>query len=197
MVLYSPAVRLAESAAMPYSLWMPESESAAPRPTALIFMGVSGCGKSTIAALVAARLGWPMIEGDDLHPPANIAKMTQGLPLNDDDRKPWLETIAARIDAWRQAGGQGVVTCSSLRRAYRDILRAGHNDVRFVYLRGSYDLLLSRMQHRERHFMPASLLQSQFATLEEPGADEAITVMIDQEAEGIVAATLAGLEGVA
>jgi gluconokinase len=160
---------------------------------ALIFMGVSGSGKSTIAALVAQHLGWPMIEGDDLHPPANIAKMTKGIPLNDDDRKPWLEAIAARIDAWRQAGQQGVITCSSLRHAYRDILRSGHDDVRFVFLKGSYELLLGRMQHRERHFMPASLLQSQFATLEEPGPDEAITVSIDQPVERIVADTLAQL----
>jgi gluconokinase len=169
---------------------------AAPMPlpaTALIFMGVSGSGKSTIAALVAQHLGWPMIEGDDLHPPANIAKMTQGIPLNDDDRRPWLEAIAAHIDTWRQAGSQGVITCSSLRHAYRDILRAGHDDIRFVFLKGSYELLLGRMQHRQRHFMPASLLQSQFATLEEPGSDEAITVSIDQPVEGIVADTLAQL----
>ena len=165
---------------------MTSAAPAALSATALIFMGVSGCGKSTIAGLVAQRLGLPMVEGDDLHPPANIAKMTQGIPLNDDDRRPWLEAIAARIDTWRQAGTQGVVTCSSLRHAYRDILRAGHDDVRFVFLKGSYELLLSRMQHRQRHFMPPSLLQSQFATLEEPGPDEAITVSIDQPAEGIV-----------
>jgi gluconokinase len=165
---------------------MTSAASASLSATALIFMGVSGCGKSTTAGLVAQRLGLPMVEGDDLHPPANIAKMTQGIPLNDDDRRPWLEAIAARIDTWRQAGAQGVVTCSSLRHAYRDILRAGHRDVRFVFLKGSYELLLSRMQHRQRHFMPASLLQSQFATLEEPGPDEAITVSIGQPAEGIV-----------
>jgi gluconokinase len=175
------------------TMTLPDAASAPLPSTALIFMGVSGCGKSTIAGLVAQHLGWPMIEGDDLHPPANIAKMTQGVPLTDDDRRPWLEAIAARIDTWRQAGQQGVVTCSSLRRAYRDILRAGHDDVRFVFLKGSYELLLSRMQHRQRHFMPPSLLQSQFATLEEPGPDEAITVSIDQPAEGIVADTLAQL----
>jgi gluconokinase len=119
--------------------------------------------------------------------------MTQGVPLNDDDRRPWLEAIAARIDLWRQAGEQGVVTCSSLRRAYRDILRSGHGDVRFIYLRGSYELLLSRMQHRERHFMPASLLKSQFDTLEAPGPDEAITVSIEQPIGDILADTLAQL----
>jgi gluconokinase len=172
---------------------LPDAPSASLPSTALIFMGVSGCGKSTIAGLVAQHLGWPMIEGDDLHPPANIAKMTQGVPLTDDDRRPWLEAIAARIDGWRQAGSHGVVTCSSLRHAYRDLLRAGHHDIRFVFLRGSYELLLSRMRHRQRHFMPASLLQSQFATLEEPGPDEAVTVSIDQPAEAIVADTLAQL----
>lgn len=153
--------------------------------TALIVMGVSGSGKSTIAGDLARRLGWPMIEGDDLHPPANIAKMSQGIPLNDDDRKPWLETIAARIDDWRQAGKRGVVTCSSLKRAYRDILRAGHVDVRFVYLDGSYDLLYGRMQHRTRHFMPPALLQSQFDALEVPGPEEAIAVSIDQPEEAV------------
>ncbi len=185
------------SKSAPCPIWCamtsPDAAPASPPFTALIFMGVSGCGKSTIAGLVSRHLGWPMIEGDDLHPPANIAKMTQGVPLNDDDRRPWLEAIAARIDSWRQAGEQGVVTCSSLRRAYRDILRAGHDDVRFVFLKGSYELLLGRMEHRQRHFMPPSLLQSQFATLEEPGPDEAITVSIDQPAEGIVADTLAQL----
>jgi gluconokinase len=160
---------------------------------ALIVMGVSGCGKSTIAALLSEHLGWPLIEGDDLHPPANIAKMSQGVPLDDDDRRPWLEAIAARIDLWRQAGTRGIVTCSSLRHAYRDILRAGHGDVRFVFLKGSYDLLLSRMRQRQHHFMPVSLLQSQFATLEEPGPEEAVTVSIDQPSAGIVADALAAL----
>jgi gluconokinase len=179
---------------MSYPSPMPDTAPATLSWTALIFMGVSGCGKSTIADLVARQLGLPLIEGDDLHPPANIAKMTQGIALNDDDRRPWLEAIAARIDVWRQAGEQGIVTCSSLRHAYRDILRSGHTDVRFVFLKGSYALLLSRMQHRQRHFMPASLLESQFATLEEPGPDEAITVSIEQPAEGIVADTLAQLQ---
>jgi gluconokinase len=170
-----------------------DATTASPPFAALIVMGVSGCGKSTIAALLAEHLGWPSIEGDDLHPPANIAKMSQGIPLDDDDRRPWLEAIAARIDLWRQAGTRGVVTCSSLRHAYRDILRAGHADVRFVFLKGSYELLLSRVSHRQHHFMPASLLQSQFATLEEPGPEEAVTVSIDQPAAGIVADALAAL----
>ncbi|WP_459675399.1 gluconokinase [Acidisoma sp. 7E03] len=165
-----------------------------PALTALIVMGVSGSGKSTIAADLAQRLGWPMIEGDDLHPAANIAKMSQGIPLTDADRTPWLETIAARIDDWRRAGQQGVVTCSSLKRAYRDILRAGHKDVRFVYLNGSYDLLYGRMQHRTRHFMPPALLQSQFDTLEVPGPDEAIAVSIDQLEQAVVDEALKQLQ---
>ena len=172
---------------------MPDTKTPSPAVTALIFMGVSGSGKSTIAAEVAKHLGWPMIEGDDLHPPANIAKMSQGIPLNDDDRKPWLEAIAARIDSWRQSGTRGIVTCSSLKHAYRDILRSGHADVRFVYLEGSYELLLDRMQHRQRHFMPASLLKSQFDTLEPPGPEEAIAVSINQPEEAIVDDVLAQL----
>ena len=193
--LLSPGRAPAVPAATPRdrTMTLPDTPPVPLPATALIFMGVSGSGKSTIAALVAQHLGWPMIEGDDLHPPANIAKMTQGIPLTDDDRKPWLEAIAARIHSWRVAGTQGVVTCSSLRRAYRDLLRAGHDDVRFVFLKGSYELLLGRMEHRKRHFMPPSLLQSQFATLEEPGPDEAITVSIDQPTEEIVADTLAQL----
>jgi gluconokinase len=161
--------------------------------TALIFMGVSGCGKSTIAAGVSKAIGWPMIEGDDLHPPANIEKMSHGIPLDDDDRRPWLQAIAARIAVWRDAGTTGIVTCSSLKHAYRDILRDGHADVHFIYLKGSYALLLSRMQHRERHFMPASLLDSQCATLEPPGPDEAITVEIGGPPEEIVAEVLSKL----
>ncbi|WP_284945806.1 gluconokinase [Acidisoma cladoniae] len=162
--------------------------------TALIFMGVSGCGKSTIAAAVAKDLGWPMIEGDDLHPPANIEKMSHGTPLDDDDRRPWLQAIAARIAEWRDEGVRGVVTCSSLKHTYRDILRNRHKDVHFIYLKGSYELLLSRMQHRERHFMPPSLLQSQFATLEAPGPEEAITVEIGRPVDEIVAEVLAKLK---
>ncbi|WP_227319489.1 gluconokinase [Acidisoma silvae] len=165
---------------------MPDTSPASPRFTALIFMGVSGSGKSTVAGDVARRAGLPMIEGDEMHPAGNIAKMSQGIPLTDADREPWLEAIAARIDVWRQAGQQGVITCSSLKRAYRDILRSGHTDVHFVYLKGSYELLLDRMQHRKGHFMPASLLRSQFDTLEEPGPDEATAVSIDQPEAAIV-----------
>jgi carbohydrate kinase (thermoresistant glucokinase family) len=166
----------------------------ADRPTALIFMGVSGSGKSTIAAGVAEKLGLQMLEGDDLHPAANIAKMSAGTPLTDEDRWPWLRIIAGKIAAWRQNGMEGIVTCSSLRRSYRDVLRAGHDDVLFVYLNGSRALLLDRMQHRTRHFMPASLLDTQLATLEEPGADEAaVTIEMGPPPDEVVTNVLKAL----
>jgi carbohydrate kinase (thermoresistant glucokinase family) len=166
----------------------------ADRPTALIFMGVSGSGKSTIAAGVAEKLGLQMLEGDDLHPAANIAKMSAGTPLTDEDRWPWLRIIAGKIAAWRQNGMEGIVTCSSLRRSYRDVLRAGHDDVLFVYLKGSRALLLDRMQHRTRHFMPASLLDTQLATLEEPGADEAaVTIEMGPPPDEVVTNVLKAL----
>ena len=166
----------------------------ADRPTALIFMGVSGSGKSTIAAGVAEKLGLQMLEGDDLHPAANIAKMSAGTPLTDEDRWPWLRIIAGKIAAWRQNGLEGIVTCSSLRRSYRDVLRAGHDDVLFVYLKGSRALLLDRMQHRTRHFMPASLLDTQLATLEEPGADEAaVTIEMGPPPDEVVTNVLKAL----
>ncbi len=161
------------------------------RFTAPHLMGVSGSGKSTVAGDVARHIGWPMIEGDEMHPPANIAKMSQGIPLNDADREPWLEAIAARIDDWRRTGQQGIITCSSLKRAYRDILRSGHADVHFVYLKGSYDLLLDRMQHRKGHFMPAlTAAQPVRQRWKSPGRDEATAVSIDQPDAAIVADAL-------
>ncbi|HEX3335326.1 MAG TPA: gluconokinase [Jatrophihabitans sp.] len=133
-------------------------------------MGVSGCGKSTIAGLLAGRLGWPLQEGDDLHPAANIAKMAAGQPLTDADRRLWL----VRVREWaaeREARGEsGIVTCSALKRRYRDVLRDEH--VFFVYLAGTREQLLARLTARQGHFMPASLLDSQLADLEPPGADE-------------------------
>jgi carbohydrate kinase (thermoresistant glucokinase family) len=140
-------------------------------------MGVSGCGKSTIATLLAGRLGWPFAEGDDLHPPENVAKMHTGHPLSDDDRRPWLERIAAWIDDQISAGRSAVVTCSALKRSYRDLLR--RDQVTFVYLRGERDEVSRRLATRQGHFMPATLLDSQFADLEPPGPDErALTVDI-------------------
>jgi carbohydrate kinase (thermoresistant glucokinase family) len=142
------------------------------KPVIVILMGVSGCGKTTVAALLAAALGWQFQEGDDLHPAENVAKMRSGTPLTDADRLPWLEKIAEEIDLWRARGLSGVVTCSALRRSYRDIIIGGRPEVQLAYLKGSYDLIQSRLTARHGHYMPAALLDSQFATLEEPTADE-------------------------
>jgi carbohydrate kinase (thermoresistant glucokinase family) len=140
--------------------------------TVLVLMGVSGCGKTTVAKLVAEAHGVPYQEGDALHPPENVAKMSEGHPLTDEDRWPWLHAIAAVIDGWRAAGQSGLVTCSALKRAYRDILIGPRQDVRLVFLRGDQALIAGRLAKRRGHYMPSSLLDSQFATLEEPGPDE-------------------------
>lgn len=162
--------------------------------TVLVVMGVAGCGKTTIGRLIAEGRGWEFQEGDALHPPANIAKMAGGTPLTDDDRWPWLRAIAAVIDGWREAGKSGVVTCSALKRAYRDILIGSRPEVRVVYLRGDRPLIAGRMAAREGHFMPPALLDSQFATLEEPGPDERpITVDIGPMPEAIVAVVVAAV----
>jgi gluconokinase len=146
----------------------------------VIVMGVSGSGKTTIGAAVASTLGWPFVDGDALHPAANVAKMAAGHPLTDADRVPWLAAIRAQMDVWRAEGGSGVIACSALRRAYRDALRAGHDDIRVLFLDVDAAELRARLGHRQGHFMPASLLESQLATLEPPSADEhAITVAVD------------------
>ena len=138
----------------------------------LVVMGVSGTGKSTVGIALARDLGYPYAEGDDFHSAANVAKMHAGHPLTDEDRLPWLHTISEWIGEREQAGTGGVVTCSALKRSYRDILCERHPDVRFICLVGSHDLLLSRLQGRTGHFMPASLLDSQLATFEPLGPDE-------------------------
>ncbi|MPZ30609.1 MAG: hypothetical protein GEV13_06375 [Rhodospirillales bacterium] len=135
-------------------------------------MGVSGAGKSTVAEALAARLGWPFEEGDALHPEANVAKMHAGIPLTDADRQPWLESVAAWIDARRVARQPGIITCSALKRSYRRIVIGDRPEVRLVYLRGSRDVMAEHLAGRSGHFMPASLLQSQIDALEEPGPDE-------------------------
>ncbi|VTU32240.1 Thermoresistant gluconokinase [Variovorax sp. SRS16] len=142
------------------------------KPVVLVLMGVSGCGKTTVAAILAGRLGWPFEEGDALHPPSNIEKMKAGHPLNDEDRAPWLEKVAGWVDERLDAGASGIITCSALKRAYRDVIGRRGAGVEFVYLAGSRETIAARLAARHGHFMPPSLLDSQFADLEEPTADE-------------------------
>ena len=164
---------------------MREANSAT--PCALIVMGVSGSGKSTIADLLAKRIGWTYEDGDKFHPASNVAKMKAGHPLTDEDRWPWLRAIAAEIDRVCQAGEHVVIACSALKRVYRDILVHGRKDVRIVYLDGTQQLIADRLAKRKGHFMPPDLLPSQFRTLEPPGKDEnPVTVSIDASVEAIV-----------
>lgn len=141
-------------------------------PPIVVVMGVSGAGKTTVGRKLADLLGVPFHEGDAFHPPANIAKMSAGTPLDDADRLPWLKAIAAEIDRARESGRGMVVACSALKRAYRDILIGKRSDVRLAYLRGTRGLIEERMAARRNHFMPPALLNSQFATLEAPGPGE-------------------------
>ncbi|MWV49627.1 AAA family ATPase [Rathayibacter sp. VKM Ac-2803] len=153
---------------------------------AIVVMGVSGSGKSTVAALLAGQLGWSFLEGDDLHPQANVDKMAAGTPLTDDDRAPWLAEIARTVDERIEAGGSVVITCSALRRRYRDVLR--RPDLVFVHLSGSRDVVAGRLASRLDHFMPSTLLDSQFGTLEPLGDDERhLTVDVGRPPEEEVA----------
>ncbi len=152
--------------------WSPAVAHSISGPVIAVVMGVSGSGKTTVAALLAAALGCQFQEGDDLHPAANIDKMHSGIPLTDADRLPWLQKIAEVIDMWRAKRESGVLTCSALKRCYRDIIIGGRREVTLVYLKGSYDLIRRRMAARHEHFMPVALLDSQFAALEEPTPDE-------------------------
>jgi gluconokinase len=150
----------------------------------LLLMGVSGSGKTTIGAMLAGRLGWTYAEADDFHPPANVEKMRAGIPLNDDDRRPWLEATAGWM---KDQTGPAVVTSSALKREYRDVLREGRPDLRLVYLEGSYELIRERLAARHGHFFPRQLLDSQFADLEPPGPDEdPLVVPIDGPPDGVV-----------
>ncbi len=154
------------------------------QPPVLVVMGVSGSGKSTVAGLLAGRLDWDLEEGDLLHPPENVAKMAAGHPLEDEDRWPWLDTVASWIFEHLLAGRPGVITCSALKRRYRDVLRA--DGVVFVYLRGSRDQIGDRMLSRVGHFMPTTLLDSQFDAFEPLGADgRAIVIDVDQKPVGL------------
>jgi len=151
-------------------------------------MGVSGCGKSTVGALLAQCLGAEFVEGDSLHPPSSVAKMAAGTPLTDADREGWLQTIASQLGAAHGAQRSLVASCSALKRSYRDTLRAGAPDLRFIYLQGDFDLLGARVASRSGHYMPASLLASQFAALEPPANDEHAVTLDCRLAPDVLAA---------
>ncbi|WP_431220110.1 gluconokinase [Leifsonia xyli] len=165
----------------------PEAAST-PDPVVLVLMGVSGSGKTTIAELLAQRMGWTFQEGDALHPRANILKMSSGHPLNDEDRAPWLNKVADWAGAQLDRGRNGIITCSCLKRAYRDLVNRRGDGIIFVYLAGSQSVIAERLQARKGHFMPPALLTSQFADLEEPTFDEpAIRINIGQPSKLIAA----------
>ncbi|HEY5221964.1 MAG TPA: gluconokinase [Microbacteriaceae bacterium] len=164
-------------------------------PVVLVLMGVSGCGKTSVGTLLADRLGWAFEEGDSLHPAANIAKMASGHPLNDEDRWPWLEKVAEWCEQLLADGTNGVITCSALKRSYRDLINRGSKGIEFVYLRGEMKLIAERLAARHGHFMPPRLLASQFADLEEPGDDEpSIRVHIGPGPEEIANTIIARLQ---
>jgi gluconokinase len=158
----------------------------------IVVMGVSGCGKSTIGQQLADRLGWPFFDGDAFHPPANIAKMSRGIPLDDEDRSGWLAAIADRLRELIAADRSGVLACSALKEKYRRQLRVS-DQVHFVYLRGDYDLIWSRMQQRANHYMKPEMLASQFAALEEPR--DALTLDIAHTPEELLATIIQNLTG--
>ncbi|WEX75655.1 gluconokinase [Sinorhizobium numidicum] len=161
-------------------------------PGSIVVMGVSGSGKSSVGEGIARAYGYPFIEGDALHPPENIRKMSEGIPLTDDDRWPWLTAIGERLSS---SDGPVVVTCSALKRSYRQKLReSAPNGLAIVYLHGSEALLSERMRHRTGHFMPTSLLKTQLATLEDPtGEENTVAVDVGQPLEDTVREALTGL----
>ena len=160
-------------------------------PCVIVLMGVAGCGKSTAGAGLSKALGWPFRDADSFHPPANVEKMSRGVPLDDADRAPWLAAIAAWIDERREQGAPGIVSCSALKRAYRERIIGARPDVRLVYLRGDRQVIGRRLAARKGHFMPASLLDSQLAVLEEPGEDERpVVVDVAMPPRRVVAAIL-------
>ncbi len=156
---------------------MSEAPGFRPVARALMVMGVSGCGKTKLAKALSDRLGFEMVEGDSLHPSENVEKMRAGVPLDDADRAPWLDKIGELLRARGVEGRSVVVTCSALKRAYRDRLRAARPDLVFVFLDGSRDLIAARVGARRHEYMPATLLDSQFATLERPASDEKAVII--------------------
>jgi gluconokinase len=172
----------------------PTDDGSPTAPAVLIVMGVSGSGKSTVGALLALRLRWEFEDADWFHPAANVEKMHNGVPLTDEDRWPWLGAIAAWIDKARRSGRRGVIACSALKRRYRKVLVGDRANVRLVYLKGDETLIARRIATRHEHFMPRSLLHSQFDALEEPGPDEnPIVVSIEPAPREIVAQVLSAL----
>ena len=171
-----------------------QNKAARSLPSVVIVMGVSGSGKSTIGTLLAERLNWKFEDADQFHPAVNVDKMHKGIPLTDDDRWPWLRAIAAWIDKTHSSGGHGVVACSALKREYRDVLVGDRADIRLVYLNGGKELIAHRLSTRHGHFMPPSLLHSQFMALEEPTADEKpIVISIEPQPNEIVVQILSAL----
>ncbi|HLF91483.1 MAG TPA: gluconokinase [Anaerolineales bacterium] len=154
--------------------------------TVIVVMGVSGCGKTTIGQALAVQLDCPFYDGDDFHPPENVMKMSNGIPLTDADRVPWLSQLQALIHQHLVGGSSAILACSALKCRYRDQLREGNDGVRFVYLQGDFDTIWARMRTRQDHYMKPHMLQSQFAALETPGPDEAIQVDITESVEHMV-----------
>lgn len=163
----------------------------------IIVMGVSGSGKTTVGEAVARQIHAKFIDGDDLHPRANIQKMGSGHPLNDEDRMPWLERLSDAAYSLNHKNETGIIVCSALKRRYRDRLRDGNQGMVFLYLKGSFDVIMERLKARSGHFMPTDLLKSQFETLEEPGADEpdVICVDIDADIDEVVRRCVLALKG--
>jgi len=164
-------------------------------PVSVVVMGVSGSGKTTLAEGIAAHLHWRFQEGDELHPPANVEKMSRGEPLTDEDRWPWLDAIGNWLDEAVRAGENAVVTCSALRRSYRDRLRAGRPGLRFLYVAASAETLQQRVENRRGHYMPSSLLPSQLATLDPLEDDEpGVTVSAEGDPADVLAEALRALD---
>ncbi len=152
----------------------------------VVIMGVSGCGKTTVGVAVAQKLGASFYDGDDFHPPQNVAKMSNGIPLDDDDRYPWLARLHDLIADHLARGETAVIACSALKKKYRDQLRQGNDGVRIVYLQGSLNLIWERMAARQAHYMKADMLQSQFETLQPPSPHNTLIISVEHSVDSIV-----------